>query len=87
MQKHWLKFLIMISGKSVSSDTSFTGIFASCKALAVPPVDIMFMFNLCSLRAKSTNPVLSDTEINAVCGDFFIVFNISLRNAHYTSRY
>src|SRR3989338_2507261 len=54
-----------ISGKPVSSATSVTGSFSSASSLAVPPVEISLMPRACSARAKSTMPVLSETEIRA----------------------
>src|SRR5262245_8596767 len=54
-----------ISGKPVTCATSVTGSPASASSLAVPPVDTSATPRWCSARAKSTTPVLSDTEINA----------------------
>ena len=55
-----------ISGKPVSSATSVTGSALSASSFAVPPVDTSRMPSAASERAKSTMPVLSETEINAV---------------------
>src|SRR3989344_2520739 len=56
----------MISGKPVSSDTNMTGIPASLSVFAVPPVEMIVMFNACKASANVTIFVLSETEINAV---------------------
>ena len=55
-----------ISGKPVISETSVTGRPFSASSLAVPPVDSSFTPLSCSVRAKSTMPVLSETESRAV---------------------
>src|SRR4030065_2612872 len=54
-----------ISGKPVYSLTSITVRPASRSALAVPPVDSSSTPALARARAKSTGPVLSDTERRA----------------------
>src|SRR5512135_2618794 len=54
-----------ISGKPVYSLTSITARPASRSALAVPPVDSSSTPASASARAKSTRPVLSDTESRA----------------------
>src|SRR5512139_2809797 len=56
-----------ISGKPVYSLTSITARPASRSALAVPPVESSSTPALASVRAKSTRPVLSDTESRARC--------------------
>src|SRR3990167_9478995 len=55
-----------ISGKPVTSATSVTGRPASASRRAVPPVDSSLTPRACSAWAKSTMPVLSDTDSNAV---------------------
>src|SRR5688572_19359791 len=57
-----------ISGKPVTSATSFTGRPASASRRAVPPVESRATPAACSARAKSTMPVLSETESRAVSG-------------------
>src|SRR5436305_3506304 len=57
-----------ISGKPVWSATSVTGRPASASSFAVPPVDSSFTPSACSARAKSTTPVLSETDSKAVSG-------------------
>ena len=52
-----------ISGKPVCSATSVTGSPASASSLAVPPVESSATPSACSARARSTTPVLSETEI------------------------
>ena len=47
------------------SATSFTAMPASFSARAVPPVDRISTPRAASARAKSTRPVLSETEIRA----------------------
>ena len=54
-----------ISGNAVTCATSVTGRPCSASSLAVPPVEISLMPSACRARAKSTTPVLSDTEISA----------------------
>ncbi len=55
----------MISGKPVSSETSRTAMPASAIAFAVPPVETSSMPKAVSARAKSTRPVLSETDSSA----------------------
>ena len=55
-----------ISGKPVWSATSVTGRPLSASSLAVPPVDSSLMPSACRLLARSTMPVLSDTDRSAV---------------------
>src|SRR5579875_3586183 len=55
----------MISGKPVSSDTSRTGTDAAASSRAVPPVEMISTPSSTSPRAKSTIPVLSDTDSSA----------------------
>src|SRR3569833_409649 len=55
----------IISGKSVISETSSTVRPASRSALAVPPVEISVTPWAARPWAKSSNPVLSDTESRA----------------------
>src|SRR5690348_17347122 len=55
----------MISGKPVTSATSDTCTPASRSDLAVPPVETRLTFRSERARAKSTTPVLSETEISA----------------------
>src|SRR5215472_10481304 len=55
----------MISGKPVTPETSSTLRPASRSVLAVPPVETRAMPRSESALAKSTSPVLSDTESNA----------------------
>src|SRR5690606_38407558 len=55
----------IISGKPVASDTSRTGRPASRIAFAVPPVDSRSTPRAASARARSTRPVLSDTDSRA----------------------
>ena len=55
----------MISGKPVSSETSVTAMPASAIAFAVPPVETSSTPALGSAVAKSTSPVLSETESRA----------------------
>ncbi len=54
-----------ISGEPVNSATSVTSRPASRIAAAVPPVDRIWTPSSRSPRAKSTIPVLSETEISA----------------------
>ena len=54
-----------ISGKPVSSATSFTGSPSARSAAAVPPVEISSTPISCSARANATRPVLSETESSA----------------------
>src|SRR6185312_1258630 len=55
----------IISGKPVSSEMSETARPASRNALAVPPVEISATSWRARPLAKSTSPVLSETESNA----------------------
>src|SRR4051812_13603568 len=56
----------IISGKPVTSATSVTGSLFSRRNFAVPPVLINSMPNSwCSARAKSSRPVLSETDNSA----------------------
>src|SRR5688572_21146178 len=55
----------MISGKPVTSETSRAGMPASFSSLWVPPVDSSSTPSPLSARAKSTSPVLSETESRA----------------------
>src|SRR5256714_3958263 len=55
-----------ISGKLVISLTSRTATAAARSALAVPPVEMRLQPSLVKPRAKSTTPVLSETESSAV---------------------
>src|SRR5690606_20630054 len=55
----------IISGKPVASLTSLTGSPASRIARAVPPVDSSSMPRADSARARSTRPVLSETDSSA----------------------
>ena len=55
----------IISGKPVTSATSRTVRPAARSALAVPPVESSSTPRAASARAKSSSPVLSETEISA----------------------
>src|SRR5262245_16952156 len=55
----------IISGKPVSSETSFTFSPAVAIALAVPPVEINSTPRAASALAKSISPVLSETDNSA----------------------
>src|SRR5687767_11424289 len=55
----------MISGKPVSDDTSVTGRPVPAIVRAVPPVETREYPRAASSRARSTIPVLSETESNA----------------------
>src|SRR5688572_5572533 len=55
----------MISGKPVWLETSLTAIPAPASSFAVPPVERISTWRSASARAKSTSPVLSETERSA----------------------
>src|SRR5688572_2611790 len=55
----------MISGKPVYAETSVTGRPASVSVRAVPPVLRISTFRATRARAKSTRPVLSETDSRA----------------------
>src|SRR6476469_3848620 len=55
----------MISGNPVKSEIARTSMPASSSSRAVPPVDTISMPRPASPRAKSTMPVLSETDSNA----------------------
>src|SRR3954449_6617882 len=57
---------LRISGEPVSSETSRTSMPASRSAAAVPPVDTISTPSRARPRAKSTIPVLSETEMSAL---------------------
>src|SRR5438132_13326300 len=55
----------MISGKSVTVETSLTGTPAAFRVCAVPPIEMRSTPAPTRALAKSISPVLSDTEIRA----------------------
>src|SRR3954451_23418270 len=71
----------IISGNFVRSEISCTGSPASASALCVPPVETRAIPRSLKPRAKSTRPVLSDTERSARVTGFRSLGMVRLRSA------